>query len=105
MKFSKFHLHSTKAKLKNFELPSNKAKLGRFSLALLPCTSLIYINFKDIFRTPYIFAVSTQARALLLAAGSEAEASGWLYAFNPLLAQNKYFEVNFNPSHQEEVEE
>jgi len=38
--------------------------------------------------------VSTQARALLLAAGSEAEASGWLYAFNPLLASNKYFEVN-----------
>ena len=38
--------------------------------------------------------MSTQARALLLAAGSEAEASGWLYAFNPLLASNKYFEVN-----------
>ena len=63
------------------------------------------VHFQDIFRTPYIFAVSTQARALLLAAGSEAEASGWLYAFNPLLASNKYFEVNFNPSHQEEVEE
>ena len=38
--------------------------------------------------------MSTQARALLLAAGSEAEASRWLYAFNPLLASNKYFEVN-----------
>ena len=53
-----------------------------------------FLFSKDIFRTPYIFAVSTQARALLLAAGSEAEASGWLYAFNPLLASNKFFELN-----------
>ena len=48
---------------------------------------LIEICFQDVFRTPYIFAVSTQARALLLAAGSEAEANGWLYAFNPLLGK------------------
>ena len=64
------------------------------------------INLQDIFRTPYIFAVSTQARALLLAAGSEAEASGWLYAFNPLLASNKFFELNLTcrPNEMENVE-
>ena len=51
---------------------------------------------QEIFRTPYIFAVSTQARALLLAAGSEAKASGWLYAFNPLMSASKFFTFKFS---------